>query len=177
MTVDRNVGRACCRFVVVFFSVAAFLPSDLPADTLTPLHPVKRHPGVSNIDPVVTAKIQLARLRQTADQLRLLAKQPVPASLAGDARLEFAQQEAWLRQADHRITTLADQWEQGLKPSVSTSARTDSYGRLTDLNVFFQNQSTALQAKLRRENLAHASTTEAVQNTSGTVRLVIDKMN
>jgi hypothetical protein len=135
------------------------------------VQPVKRHAGVGN-DPFSSAQIQIARLRQTASQLRLLADQPVPANLAADARTEFEQHRQWLREAEQRVSVLASQWEDQLKPLSQRNA----VGPAIDMNTFFASQSETLQTKLRRESLAQRPASETVRSSGATARLVISKM-
>lgn len=138
---------------------------------------MKRHP-LPSADPFIDAQIQIARLRQTADQLRLLASQPKPANLAGEIAVDFERHESWLRQAEHRVNTLADEWEQRLRPLAgATPARAQEFGRALDLNGFFQAQSAALQTKLRREGVAGDFNSEPVRAVHDTARVVIGNMN
>lgn len=169
MAIGRMIGWS-----LVALSVAFPLLSPLHAQERKPklLQPVKRHPGTNAVNPFTTAQVQIARLRQTADQLRLLAGQSVPATLPGAARVELAQHEQWLRQAEERISVLANQWEQQLQPLTGANA----LGKAADLNAFFEVQSATLQTKLRRESLAQSATSERVRSSGDTARLVIGKM-
>lgn len=148
-------------------------PAPLHAQSATALQPVKRHPGANDVNPFTAAQIQIARLRQTADQLRLLANQSVPRNLAGEARIEFAQHEQWLRQAEHRVSVLADQWEERIRPLAGARA----LGKATDLNTFFEGQSAALQSKLHREGAAQRAASERVRSSRDTAYLAIGKMH
>lgn len=135
-----------------------------------PLIPVKRHPGA---DPFIAAQIQVARLRQTADKLQLLANQTVPLNADGDTRQEFLKHEAWLRQAGHRVSVLAREWEQRMQPT----HQPNNLARALDVNAFFESQSAVLQSKLNRENLALGVRSEPTRAASDTARLVIGNMN
>lgn len=152
--------------------VPLLLSPPLHAQSAKSLKPVKRNPVAPVVDPFVTAQVQIARLRQTADQLRLLAQQPLPPNLGSDARVELAQHEQWLREAEQRVSVLANQWEERLKPLNGANAT-----RLAaDLNAFFEAQSAHLQSKLRRESLTRSPITERVRSSGDTARLVIGKM-
>lgn len=142
-----------------------------PADPSSLFQPVKRHPGAAPTDPYFTAQIQIARLRQTADQLRLLANQPVPVNAKADTREEFIRHEEWLRRAGHRVNVLANEWEQRVKPAATTAARA------ADVNSFFELQAATLQSKLHRESLTLDVHSEPVRSAGDTARLVIGKMN
>lgn len=159
---------------VIAWSALAVLPTVLfasssishAADSQKSLQPVKRTPAA---DPFVTAQVQIARLRQTADQLRLLANRPMPVNATGDLRQEYRKHEEWLRQAEHRVNVLANEWEQRMKPRTGAQA--------ADLNTFFELQTTTLQSKLNRESLALEVQSDAVRSARDTARLVIGKMN
>ena len=167
MTIRRRMAWS-----IVALSLAALAPPLLYAQSAKALQPVKRHPSANDFNPFTAAQIQIARLRQTADQLRLLANQSVPANLEGSARVELSQHEQWLRQAEHRISVLATQWEERLKPLEGPS----DAGKAADLNAFFDAQSAGLQSKLRRESLAASPASERVRSSGDTARLVIGKM-
>lgn len=152
-------------------AVLALPPDSHSAESSKPLQPVKRHPGAAPTDPYFTAQIQIARLRQTADQLRLLANQPVPVNAKADAREEYIRHEEWLRQAGHRVNILANEWEQRVKPAATSAARA------AEVNSFFELQAATLQSKLHRESLTLDIHSEAVRSAGDTARLVIGKMN
>lgn len=166
------MGRMICSSLFALL-VALPFPAPLHAQSAASLQPVKRHPGANETNPFTAAQIQIARLRQTADQLRLLANQSVPRNLPGAARTEFAQHEQWLRQAEHRVSVLADQWEQRMRPLTGTQA----VAKASDLNTFFEAQSAALQSKLRRESVAQTPASERVRSSRDTANLVIGNMN
>lgn len=158
---------------VLTWSVLTVLALPLACFSAEPaklLQPVKRHAGAAPTDPYFAAQIQIARLRQTADQLRLLAKQAVPLNAKEDAHEEIIRHEEWLRQAGHRVNILANEWEQRIKPAVTSTAR-------ADVNVFFELQAATLQAKLHRESLALEAQSEPVRLAGDTARLVIGRMN
>jgi hypothetical protein len=177
MSNSSDVGRALARALLAAPFLAALTTVPAAADPVRGLTPVKRHP-LPSADPFIEAQIQIARLRQTADQLRLLAAQPKPANLAGPTSTEYAHHEDWLRQAENRVSTLADQWEQRLRPLAgATPNRAQEFGLALDLNSFFQSQSAALQTKLQRESVAAAFTSEPVRAVQDSVRVVIGNMN
>ena len=143
----------------------------LQAQPPVPVQPVKRHPGVGN-DPFSSAQIQIERLRQTAGKLHLLAEQPMPTTSVESDRTEFVEHQQWLRQAEQRITALANKWEEQLK----TLNTRNALGPALDVNAFFESQSATLQTKLRRESLAQTPGSERVRSSGATARLVISKM-
>lgn len=152
----------------------SFLSPPLSAEPPKALKPVKRHASAAPaIDPFIAAQVQIARLRQTADQLRLLASQSVPVHIQGDTRVEFLKHEEWLRQAGHRVNVLANEWEQRTKPGTSASGP----ARVADVNAFFESLSAGLQSKLHRESLALDIRSTPARSASDTARLVIGKMN
>ena len=170
MTIRKATGRTILSSLAAL--LLAFLSCvPLHAEPPTPIQPVTRHPGVGN-DPFSAAQIQIARLRQTASQLRLLGDQPFPPNLTVAARVEFAQHERWLRQAEQRVSVLAQQWEDQLKP---LSVR-NALGPALNINAFFEAQSVALQTKLRRESLAQSPESERVRSSGATARLAIGNM-
>ncbi|BAU47121.1 hypothetical protein SVA_0540 [Sulfurifustis variabilis] len=172
-----DVARVLSRALVAAPFLAALWAFGADADPVRGLTPVKRHP-LPSADPFVDAQIRIARLRQTADQLRLLASQPRPANLSGDASMEYARHEMWLRQAESRVSTLADEWEKRLRPLAgATPARAQEFGLALDLNGFFQAQSVSLQTKLRREGIAAAFTADPVRTVHDSARVVIGQMN
>lgn len=166
-----RLGRVVAWSALTVVSLALASPSPLHAEPPRPLQPVKRHPGAVATDPYFAAQIQIARLRQTAGQLRLLANRPVPLNANKDMRQEFARHEEWLRQAEHRVNVLANEWELQIKPATVSAART------ADVNAFFEVQSATLQSKLHRESLALDVYSEPVRSAGDTARLVIGKMN
>lgn len=163
------IRRIAVSMAALWLAFAYSLP--LPAQAPVPVQPVKRHPGVGN-DPFSSAQIQIERLRQTASKLRLLAEQPVPTNSADSDRTEFAEHKQWLRQAEQRITALANKWEEQLRILNNRNALAPAL----DLNAFFESQSVTLQTKLRRESLAQAAGSERVRSSGATARLVISKM-
>lgn len=162
------------RTIIASFTAlltAVLYCAPLHAEAPSGVQPVKRHAGIGN-DPFSAARIQIARLRQTASQLRLLADQPLPTNLADDVRTELAQHEQWLRQAEQRINVLASQWEDQLKPLIMRNA----VGPAIDMNEFFASQSATLQIRLRRESLAQHPASERVRSSGATARIAIGKM-
>lgn len=177
MSRARELRRALVRGLVGVVLLVTLGPSPAPAEPVRGLTPVKRHP-LPSMDPFVEAQIRIARLRQTADQLRLLAAQPRPSNLGAEAAAEFARHESWLRLAESRVSTLADEWETRLRPLAgATPARADEFGRALDLNGFFEAQSAALQTKLQREGVAAGFRSEPVRAVHDTARVVIGNMN
>lgn len=170
------VGPALGRALVAALFLIAMCAVPAAADPVRGFVPVKRHP-LPSADPYVDAQIGIARLRQTADQLRLLATQPRPASVSGNLAAELARHETWLRQAESRVSTLADEWERRLRPFAGASpARPEDFGRALDLNRFFEAQSATLQAKLQRESMAAGFHVDAVRGMQETARVVIENM-
>lgn len=159
--------------VAVIFLVLSPLAVSAPPDIL---QPVKRHPGAGPT-PLTTAQIQIARLRQTADQLRLLARQPLPADVGNHARAEFTRHEQWLREAEHRVSVLADNWEQRLRPSDGVVLHAGEIARALDLNAFFEAQMAGLQSKLRSESARSAFVSEPVRAANDTAKVIINQMN
>lgn len=166
MATARRIAISLAALSLAF---AYCLP--LHAQAPTAVQPVKRHPGIGN-DPLRSAQIQIERLRQTASKLRLLAEQAVPSNSAESDRVEFEEHKRWLRQAEERITALANKWEDQLKTSDNRNAAAPAL----NLNAFFESQSATLQTKLRRESLAHVPGSERVRSSGATARLVISKM-
>lgn len=159
------IGRVIARLSAAVLLAASFVPALYAAPPeATPPHP--------DSDPFGIAQQQIARLRQTAGQLRLLADQPIPKSLPIPARAELARHEQWLHQAEQQISALASQWEDQLKSLDDRNARVPAH----DLNAFFVAQSETLQAKLRRESLAQHAESPHVQSSGATARLVIGNM-
>ncbi|HEX9811137.1 MAG TPA: hypothetical protein VGA88_03515 [Burkholderiales bacterium] len=166
MATVRRIAISLAALSLAF----AFCPP-LHAQAPSSVQPVKRHPGVGN-DPLISAQVQIERLRQTASKLRLLAEQAVSANSAESDRVEFEEHKQWLRQAQERITALANKWEDQLKRLDNRNAAAPAL----NLNAFFESQSASLQTKLRRESLAHVPGSERVRSSGATARLVIGKM-
>lgn len=166
------LGRVLAWSSVVALSLAFISSSPLYAETIKPLKPAKRQSG-DGADLLLAAQVQIARLRQTADQLRLLAGQSVPVNAKGETRQEFHKHEEWLRQAGHRVNVLAAEWEQQVKPTAGSNTPT----RAADVNAFFESQSAVLKSKLQRESLALDVRSEPVRSSGDTARLVIGKMH
>lgn len=123
--------------------------------------------------PTAVAQTQIARLRQTAQQLRLLAFQPKPANIAATEYEEYEHNQRWLREAQHRIHTLAENWEQRLVPAAGSTAM----ARLRDVNAFFTAQTVGLQSRLDRESAEKQFTSATVRAARDTARVVIGQMN
>lgn len=123
--------------------------------------------------PSVAAQAQIARLRQAAEQLRLLSAQPHPTNAAPTEHEEHARHRQWLHEAQERVRILADNWEQRLTP--------DSKGRkgtapTRDVNAFFAAQTAGLQSRLDRESAANEYRSPLVRAARDTARVVIGHM-
>jgi len=173
MTTDRDACPALGRVLVVAAVLLSFLPLAVSAQSARPLQPVKRAPGATPT-PFVAAQIQIAKLRQAADQLRLLARAPLPANVTDGERAEHTRHVEWLRGAEHRVTVLADTWEQRLQPLAGSAAE---IARALDLNAFFEAQAAGLQSKLRRETSGSNFESEPVRAANDTAKVVINQIN
>ena len=175
MIIDRDRHSPLASVSLVALTLFVF-PSQIASAQSSALQPVKHHPGAGPT-PVASAQIQIARLRQTADQLRLLAGQPLPTNVGSAARAEFTRHEQWLREAGQRVSILADNWEQRLRPLAGAAPRAEEVARALDLNAFFQAQTAGLQSKLRRESTASAFSSEPVRAAHDTAKVIIGHMN
>ena len=174
MTTHRTVRRPLARF----FALSALILLgivDAAAEIQRFTQPVKRHPSAS-IAPSTIADVQIARLRQTADQLRVLARQAKPTNASPETQTEHLRHGTWLLEAEHRLSTLANQWEQRMKPLHGAAAGSTDYLQATDLNGFFQTQMATLQARLRQESLTQNFTSTPIRGSSDTARMVIENM-
>lgn len=122
--------------------------------------------------PPVPAQTQIARLRQAAEQLRLLAHQPHPTIAAPTEHEEHARHRQWLQEAGHRVRTLADNWEQRLTPGQARKGATPA----RDVNAFFAAQTAGLQSRLDRESAANEYRSPQVRAARDTARVVIGHM-
>jgi hypothetical protein len=165
------LGRVLAWSSIVALSFILSLP--LLAETSKPAKSAASRKSENVGDSVLAAQMQIARLRQTADQLRLLANQPLPVNAKGETREELLKHEAWLRQAGRRVHVLAAEWEQQLSPAASSKTATHA----ADMNAFFKSQSTALQSKLQIESLQLDMRSSATRSTGEAARIVIAKMN
>jgi len=168
-----KIGRRRCGIGIALLLVCLSL-TFLPLPSLSDPTDNANNPQLAEApgNPVETAQMQIARLRQTANQLRLLATQPVPANVPGREREKLVLHGNWLRDAVRRMDTLADHWEQRLWPAGQGMGAAD----LTDLNSFFELQTVGLQRRLERENARYSTQAESTQPYYATTRLVIDKM-
>lgn len=165
------LGRVFAWSSPVTLSVALSFP--LPVESAQPAKAPASRKSEQAGDPFLAAQTQIARLRQTADQLRLLANQPLPVNAKGEAREELLKHEAWLRQAGHRVHVLASEWEQQVNPAAASKTTASA----TDMNAFFKSQSAALQSKLQHESLQLDMRSTATRSAGETARIVIAKMN
>ena len=167
MTLYRALP-ALCRILIPALLVVINAPvvaqSPPPASTRT---------TVDIKPPAAVAQTQIARLRQTAQQLRLLAFQPKPANIAATEYEEYEHNQQWLREAQHRVHTLAENWEQRLAPATGNAAT----ARLRDVNAFFTAQTVGLQSRLERESAEKQFTSATVRAARDTARVVIGQMN
>ena len=128
-------------------------------------------------DPLSAAQTQIARLRRTAEQLRILAVQPMPGNLSPEEQAELGRHTQWLRDASHLVRTLADSWEQRLRPLTEQRGFQGTGSlRLKDLNAFFQLQTLGLKRKLERENGQISLDPESVRASYRTAKVVINNM-
>jgi hypothetical protein len=164
------LGRAIAWSSIVALSVVVSLP--LPAASTKPSKVVDRKADEQR-DPFLAGRMQIAQLRQTADQLRLLADRPLPVNAKGATRDEILKHEAWLRQAGRRVHVLATEWEQQLDPF--DGAKTPA--RAADMNTFFESQSATLKTKLQVESYQLGVRSDSVRSAGDAARVVIAKMN
>lgn len=163
---------ALCRILI-----PALVVSAIPVvATAAPSAPAKPNTGrtADAPAPTVSAQAQIARLRQTADQLRLLSHQPHPTNAAPTEHEEHARHRQWLHEAGQRVRTLADNWEQRLQPALQGRK---SAARPSDLNTFFAAQTAGLQSRLDRESAATEYRSPLVRAARDTARVVIGQMN
>lgn len=123
--------------------------------------------------PSVAAQAQIARLRQAAEQLRLLSHQPHPTNAAPTEHEEHARHRQWLHEAQQRVRTLADNWEQRLTPGTQKKGAAPT----RDVNAFFAAQTAGLQSRLDRESAATDYRSPLVRAARDTARLVIGHMH
>lgn len=167
----QNRARpALCRIVFPALVVAVAVPAVATAAQSRP--PSKTsHIQASDVPPV-PAQTQIARLRQAAEQLRLLAHQPHPTIAAPTEHEEHARHRQWLQEAGHRVRTLADNWEQRLTPGQARKGATPA----RDVNAFFAAQTAGLQSRLDRESAANEYRSPQVRAARDTARVVIGHM-
>lgn len=162
-----------------FIGVAVLMSTFLSPAALAQgpgIKPVKLNERLAQ-DPLAQAQIEIARLRQTADQLRVLALRPVVNDLSVEQRAELARHEQWLRAAETRLITLADHWESRLKPlRTGANIRRGEEGRLADVNSFYRIQTQGLQATLQRESTASGFSSEPVKAAHETAKVVIGNL-
>ena len=167
MTLHR-APPALCRILIP----ALFVVTSVPVVAQSPA-PASNRTSVDTKPPAAIAQTQIARLRQTAQQLRLLAFQPKPANIAATEYDEYERNQQWLREAQHRVHTLAENWEQRLAPAAGSTAT----AQLRDVNAFFTAQTAGLQSRLERESAEKQFTSATVRAARDTARVVIGQMN
>ena len=172
----QNRARpALCRIVIPALVVAVAVPIvATAAQTPQSALPSKSARAQEPLVPSVPAQTQIARLRQAADQLRLLAHQPHPTIAAPTDHEEHARHRQWLQEAGPRVRTLADNWEQRLAPDVQ-GKRAVTQAR--DVNAFFAAQTAGLQSRLDRESAATEYQSPLVRAARDTARVVIGHMH
>jgi HAMP domain-containing protein len=173
MTIDRR--RYGAGFTPLIFCLSFTLfPLPSLSDTT---NKIKNPPPDTQVDPLATAQHQIARLRQTANQLRLLATQPIPANVPNEEQEQLVQHGNWLREEIKRMTTLADHWEQRLPASGRPANETGTgQSNIANLNYFYELQTVGLQKRLQQENAKFSTTAETTQPYYATTRLVIGNM-
>jgi hypothetical protein len=152
----------------LFLLLALPAPDSLGQDPSS-LRPTRFEPGVAD---AVLAREQIARLRETAQRLRLLASQPRPANLSEEAHAELARHERWLNDAVLQLRVLADQWEQRLNVAGMQDNRPVG-ATLADLNGFFLRQSRELRDRFTRESDARPFAHDSVRALHETAKMVI----
>lgn len=168
--IKHRVRPALRRVVIPVLAVAVAAPLIAVAaeSVATKASPVRANTPA----PKAAAQTQIARLRQTAEQLRLLAHQPHPTSAAPVEHEEHARHRQWLHQAGERVRTLADNWEQRLTPAQGKKSGTP----MSDVNSFFAAQTAGLQSRLDRESAATEYQSPLVRAARDTARVVIGNM-
>ena len=163
---------ALCRILIPAL-VASAVPVFVAAAPSAPKKPDTSRTADTSA-PTHSAQAQIARLRQTADQLRLLSHQPHPTNAAPTEHDEHARHRQWLHEAGQRVRTLADNWEQRLQPAPRGKKGAT---RPSDLNSFFAAQTAGLQSRLDRESAATEYRSPLVRAARDTARVVIGQMN
>lgn len=172
MMIDRlrhpPPGTTILALLALLLLPAFFAPDGLGQD-LSSLHPARFEPGAAD---AVLAREQIARLRVTAQRLRLLASQPQPANLSEEARAELARHERWLNDAILQLRVLADEWEQRLSVA-GVQGNRPAGAALADLNGFFLRQSRELRDRFTRESDARPFGHDSVRALHETAKMVI----
>lgn len=166
MTIDRCAisPRGCL--------VAVSLALLAPAASAEPPTAPRRTVVTETINPVVTAQTQIARLRQTASQLQLLAGPAADAPESAPTELTLHRQ--WLHDAGRRLTTLADHWQQRLEQLHLDQPRDRAQAH--DLNSFFTAQVLGLQTRLERESTSPVGSAP-VRAARDAAKVVIGNLN
>jgi len=174
MTIGRKSSLAGIATLTAFLFLALH---SLPSHSDTANKAKNPQPEETQADPLETAHQKIARLRQTANQLRLLATQPMPANVPSVERDKLVQHSNWLREEINRMTTLADHWEKRLQPAKRFPNGLEmSQSKIADLNYFYELQTAGLQKKLQLENARYSTSAESTQPYYATTRLVIGNM-
>ena len=177
MTIGRNTHLALAALIAVPLALSVLvLSQNSRGEDTKQIRPTRLQEAVP-IDLLSVAQTQISRLRRTADQLRVLAVQPMPGNLSPEEQAELVRHTQWLRDASHLVRTLADNWEQRLQPLTEQRGFQGKSGlRLEDLNTFFQLQTLGLKRKLQRENGQISLDPESVRASYRTAKVVINNM-
>ncbi len=175
MMIDRDTHLALAALIAVPL-ILLVLPQNSRGEDTRHIQPARLQEAVPT-DPLSAAQTQIARLRRTAEQLRVLAVQPMPGNLPPEEQAELVRHTQWLRDASHLVRTLADSWEQRLQPLTEQRGFQGTGSlRLKDLNTFFQLQTLGLKRKLQRENGQISLDPESVRASYRTAKVVINNM-
>lgn len=165
--IKHRVRPALCRSLI---SLAVAIPAVVTAAPPSP--PRSPTPATDAAVPSAAAQAQIARLRQAAEQLRLLSAQPQPTNAAPTEHEEHARHRQWLYEAQERVRILADNWEQRLTPGTQQKGVAPT----RDVNAFFAAQTAGLQSRLDRESAANDYRSPLVRAARDTARVVIGHM-
>lgn len=166
MTIDR------CALSPLGCLVAVSLALLAPTASAEPPTAPRRTVATETANPGVTAQTQIARLRQTASQLQLLAGPAAEATESVPSELTLHRQ--WLRDAGQRLTTLADHWQQRLEQLRLDQPRDRAQAH--DLNNFFTAQLLGLQTRLERESASPVASAP-VRAARDAAKVVIGNLN
>ena len=175
MMIDRDTHLALVALITVLLTLLV-LPQNSRGEDTRHMRRTLLQEAVP-ADPLSAAQTQISRLRRTAEQLHVLAVQPMPGNLSPEEQAELVRHTQWLRDASHLVRTLADNWEQRLQPLTEQRGFQGKSGlRLEDLNTFFQLQTLGLKRKLQRENGQISLDPESVRASYRTAKVVINNM-
>lgn len=166
MTIDRCALSPLSCLVAVSLAVLA------PATSAEPPTAPRRTVVTEIVNPAVTAQTRIARLRQTASQLQLLAGPAADSAESTPTELTLHRQ--WLRDAGQRLTTLADHWQQRLEQLRLDQPRDRAQAH--DLNNFFNAQVLGLQTRLERESASPVGSAP-VRAARDAAKVVIGNLN